>query len=89
VLFRPIPAPPAPTIDEAMQRVRTYGNTDLAALGLIGTPPGTSLPTRGTAALMPVATGGKAGFHDSSPYFVGLFTNSRQRGRREGLLLAG
>ena len=50
------PAAPAPTINEAMQRVRTYGNTDLAALALVGTPPGTSLPTRGTAALVPVAT---------------------------------
>ena len=76
-----------PTVDEALRKVKTFGNTDVAALGLVPPVAGTVLPTRGTSALVLVASAGKAGFHDYTTCSVGLLTNTANGGVRKDLSL--
>ena len=86
-LLHPAEVPASPTIEEATRKVKTYGSTDVAALGLVPPAPGTALPSRGSSALVLVATAGKAGFHDYSTCAVGLLTNTANGGLRKDLSL--
>ena len=75
------------TAEEAVRKVKSFGSTDVAALGLVAPPPGTALPTRGSASLVLVASAGKAGFHDYTTCSSGLLTNTANGGFRKDLSL--
>jgi hypothetical protein len=76
-----------PTVAEAVRKVKTFGSTDVASLGFVPPAVGTVLPTRGTAALVLVASAGKAGFHDFTTCSSGLLTNTSTGGVRKDLSL--